>query len=247
MRFLNNTVLITGASRGIGRGIAVAFAAEGADVVVTARTREALAETAAAIEAHGRRCLPLAMDVSDSAAVDAGIREALAAFGKIDVCVNNAGITKDMLLIRMTDAEWDDVMDTNLKGTFLVTRAVARPMMRQRKGAIVNISSIIGLLGNAGQCNYSASKAGQVALTKSTAKELASRGIRVNAIAPGFIETGMTDALPEEMKKAMLDTIPLKRFGTAEDIAKAVLFLASEEAAYVTGQTLSVNGGMAMI
>ena len=247
MRFTNQIVLITGASRGIGRAIATAFAAEGADVVVTARTREALAETAAAIEAHGRRCLPLAMDVSDSAAVDAGIREALAAFGKIDVCVNNAGITKDMLLIRMTDAEWDDVMDTNLKGTFLVTRAVARPMMRQRKGAIVNISSIIGLLGNAGQCNYSASKAGQVALTKSTAKELASRGIRVNAIAPGFIETGMTDALPEEMKKAMLDTIPLKRFGTAEDIAKAVLFLASEEAAYVTGQTLSVNGGMAMI
>ena len=247
MRFLNNTVLITGASRGIGRGIAVAFAAEGADVVVTARTREALAETAAAVEALGRKCLPLAMDVSDSAAVDAGIQEALTAFGKIDVCVNNAGITKDMLLIRMTDAEWDDVMDTNLKGTFLVTRAVARPMMKQRKGAIVNISSIIGLLGNAGQCNYSASKAGQVALTKSTAKELASRGIRVNAIAPGFVETGMTDTLPEEMKKAVLDTIPLRRFGTTEDIAKAVLFLASEDAAYVTGQTLSVNGGMAMI
>ncbi|MCL1856116.1 MAG: 3-oxoacyl-[acyl-carrier-protein] reductase [Kiritimatiellaeota bacterium] len=247
MRFSTATVLVTGASRGIGSAIATAFAEEGADVVVTARTREALAETARAIEGMGRRCLPLAMDVVDSAAVDAGVAAALEAFGKIDVCVNNAGITKDMLLIRMTDAEWDDVMETNLKGAFRVTRSVAKAMVRQRKGAIVNITSIIGLIGNAGQCNYSASKAGMVALTKSAAKELASRGIRVNAIAPGFIETGMTDALPPAVKATVLDLIPLGRFGSAEDIAKATLFLASEDAAYVTGQTLSVNGGMAMM
>jgi 3-oxoacyl-[acyl-carrier protein] reductase len=167
-------------------------------------------------------------------------------FGKIDIMVNNAGITKDGLLVRMSDDDWDAVLQVNLKGTFLFTRAVAKVMMKQRSGAIVNIASVIGLIGNAGQCNYAASKAGVIALTKSTAKELASRGVRVNAIAPGFISSKMTDALSQDVRDQMLKAIPLACFGTPEDIAKAVTFLASEEASYVTGQTLSVNGGMVM-
>jgi 3-oxoacyl-[acyl-carrier protein] reductase len=167
-------------------------------------------------------------------------------FGRVDIMVNNAGITKDGLLVRMSDDDWDAVLQVNLKGTFLFTRAVAKVMMKQRSGAIVNIASVIGLIGNAGQCNYAASKAGVIALTKSTAKELASRGVRVNAIAPGFISSKMTDALSQEVRDQMLKAIPLACFGTPEDIAKAVTFLASEEASYVTGQTLSVNGGMVM-
>jgi len=247
MQLEGKIAFVTGGSRGIGQGIALGLAKEGANVALTARKAEDCAETVAAIEALGRKALAISMDVASSASVEHGIDEALTAFGRIDICVNNAGVTKDMLLIRMTEEEWDTVLDTNLKGAFLVSKTIARPMMKQRSGAIINISSIIGLTGNAGQCNYSASKAGMIALTKSTAKELASRGIRVNAIAPGFIQTRMTDALPEELKKAMLEAIPMKRLGTPDDVAKVVVFLASESAAYVTGQTLSVNGGMAMI
>jgi len=247
MQFIGKIALVTGAARGIGQGIAIELAKEGADVAVTSRDPATCAETVAAIQVLGRKAIAIGIDVANAASVDAGVEAVLKEFGKIDICVNNAGVTKDMLLMRMTEQEWDTVLDTNLKGTFLVSRAVVRPMMKQRSGAIINISSIVGLTGNAGQCNYSASKAGMIALTKSTAKELASRGIRVNAIAPGFIQSRMTDALPEELKKSVLENIPLKRFGTPEDIAKVVVFLAGESASYITGQTLSVNGGMAMI
>jgi 3-oxoacyl-[acyl-carrier protein] reductase len=194
----------------------------------------------------GRKALPVAVNVGNGESVTACIAEVMKVFGRVDIMVNNAGITKDGLLVRMSDDDWDAVLQVNLKGTFLFTRAVAKVMMKQRSGAIVNIASVIGLIGNAGQCNYAASKAGVIALTKSTAKELASRGVRVNAIAPGFISSKMTDALSQDVRDQMLKAIPLACFGTPEDIAKAVTFLASEEASYVTGQTLSVNGGMVM-
>ena len=238
--------LVTGAARGIGRAIAEELASQGADIVVGDLQAEWCAETVAAVQAKGRKAMGLALNVADAASVEAGVEEAVKAFGRVDVCVNNAGITKDGLLIRMTEEDWDAVLDINLKGTFLMTKAVARPMMKQRSGAIVNIASIIGLIGNAGQCNYSASKAGVIALTKSTAKELAGRGVRVNAVAPGFIQSKMTDALSAEVRQQMLDNIPLKRFGSPEDVAKVVAFLAGDAASYITGQTLSVNGGMAM-
>jgi 3-oxoacyl-[acyl-carrier protein] reductase len=194
----------------------------------------------------GRKALPVAVNVGNGESVTACIAEVMKVFGRVDIMVNNAGITKDGLLVRMSDDDWDAVLQVNLKGTFLFTRAVAKVMMKQRSGAIVNIASVIGLIGNADQCNYAASKAGVIALTKSTAKELASRGVRVNAIAPGFISSKMTDALSQDVRDQMLKAIPLACFGTPEDIAKAVTFLASEEASYVTGQTLSVNGGMVM-
>ncbi len=238
--------LITGAARGIGRAIAEELARQGADIIVGDLQADWCAETVAAVEALGRKASGLALNVADAASVEAGVAEALEVFGRIDICVNNAGITRDTLLIRMSEEDWDAVLDINLKGTFLMTKAIARPMMRQRSGAIVNIASIIGLIGNAGQCNYAASKAGVIALTKSTAKELAARGIRVNAVAPGFIQSKMTDALSEEVRQQMLDNIPLKRFGSPEDVARVVAFLAGDTASYITGQTLSVNGGMAM-
>ena len=247
MQHQGKSAFVTGGSRGIGRGIALELAREGADVALTARKAEDCAETVAAIEAMGRRALAISMDVTSAASIEKGVEAAIAAFGRIDICVNNAGVTKDMLLIRMTEDEWDTVLDTNLKGAFLVTKAVARPMIKQRSGAIVNVASIVGQVGNAGQCNYSASKAGLIAFTKSAAKELAGRGVRVNAVAPGFIQSRMTDALSEEVRASMLDAIPMKRLGTPEDVAKAASFLAGDAAAYVTGQTLSVNGGMAMI
>ncbi len=244
--FEGKVAVVTGAARGIGRAIAERLAAEGADLALCDLQAEWLAETVAAVEALGRKALPLAVDVGSGDAVNACVAEVLRVFGKVDIMVNNAGITKDTLLIRMSDDDWDAVLRVNLKGTFLFTRAVAKPMMKQRSGAIVNIASIIGLIGNAGQCNYAASKAGVIALTKSTAKELAPRGVRCNAIAPGFIASKMTDALSQEVRDQMLANIPMARFGGPEDVAKAVAFLASEEAAYVTGQVLSVNGGMVM-
>jgi len=238
--------MVTGAARGIGRAIAETLADAGADVAVCDIQEAWLAETAAAVTARSCRALAVAVDVGDAQAVNAAVARVMETFGRIDIMVNNAGITKDGLLMRMSDEDWDAVINVNLKGTFLFTRAVSRPMMKQRSGVIVNIASIIGLIGNAGQCNYAASKAGVIALTKSTAKELSSRNIRVNAVAPGFIQSKMTDALSEEVRKKMLDAIPMQRFGTPEDVAKAVLFLAGDASAYVTGQVLSVNGGMMM-
>lgn len=240
------TALVTGAARGIGRAIAEELAMAGADVAVCDLQEDWLAETTAAIVSRGRKTLACAVDVKDAAQVTDCVNRVIQTLGRIDIMVNNAGITKDGLLVRMSDEDWDAVLDVNLKGTFLFTRAVARPMMKQRSGVIVNIASIIGLIGNAGQCNYSASKAGVIALTKSSAKELAARNIRVNAVAPGFIESKMTEVLTDDVKKKMLEAIPLQRFGSPGDVAKAVRFLAGEESAYVTGQVVNVSGGMVM-
>ena len=238
--------IVTGGGSGIGQSIALGLAREGCDVALCGRRLEPLQETVRQIEALGRRALALSVDVARGEAVQGFVDEVVKVFGRVDILVNNAGVTRDNLLIRMTEEQWDEVLTTNLKGAFLFGKAVARPMMRQRAGSIVQISSIIGLIGNAGQCNYAASKAGLIALTQSMAKELASRNIRVNAVAPGFIVSQMTDALPDALRTKMLGEIPLGRFGAGEDIANAVVFLASEDASYVTGQVLSVNGGMTM-
>ena len=244
--FADKVVIVTGAGSGIGHAISLAFGREGATVILCGRTESKLQSTAEEINAAGGKSLPLATDICDTASVDACVEKVLAQFGRVDVLVNNAGVTRDKLIIRMTDADWDEVLDTNLKGAFRFSRAVAKPMMKQRSGAIVNISSIIGLTGNAGQANYAASKAGLHALTKSLAKELAGRNIRVNAIAPGFIVSQMTDGLPDAVKTQMLSAIPAGRFGQPEDVASAALFLASDDASYITGQTLGVNGGLFM-
>jgi 3-oxoacyl-[acyl-carrier protein] reductase len=244
--FEGKVAVVTGAARGIGQAISKRLAQEGADVVLCDLQAEWLAETAGIVEGLGRKALSLAVDVGDSEAVNACINEVVKVFGKVDIMINNAGITKDTLLVRMSDDDWDAVLRVNLKGTFLFSRAVAKHMMKQRSGAIVNIASISGVIGTAGQANYAASKAGVIALTKSTANELASRGVRANAIAPGFISSKMTDALSEDVRKQYLSRIPLGRFGTVEDIANAVVFLASEQSSYMTGQTLHVNGGMVM-
>ncbi|MBT3191947.1 MAG: 3-oxoacyl-[acyl-carrier-protein] reductase [Verrucomicrobia bacterium] len=240
------TAIVTGAARGIGRAIAEELARNGADLALCDLQADWLAETAAAVEALGAKVKCISVDVSNAEDVTKAVAEASEAFGSIDILINNAGITKDGLMMRMSEADWDAVLSVNLKGTFLFTKAVSRPMMKQRSGAIVNIASIIGLIGNAGQCNYAASKAGVIALTKSTGKELAARGIRVNAVAPGFIESKMTEVLPEDVKQKMLDQIPMKRFGGAEDVARTVLFLATEASSYMTGQVLTVSGGMVM-
>lgn len=242
----NKIALVTGAARGIGRAIAVQLAADGADVALCDVKAEWLEETASAVRELGRRAECYAMDVADGAAVGAAVARAAADFGRLDILVNNAGITRDTLLIRMSEEDWDRVLDINLKGAFLVTKAAAKLMMKQRAGAIVNIASVVGLMGNAGQANYTASKAGLIALTKTAAKELGSRNIRVNAVAPGFIRTAMTDQLSEAAKDAMLRLVPLGRPGEPEDVARAVAFLASDNAAYVNGQVLTVCGGMVM-
>lgn len=240
------TAIVTGAARGIGRAIAEILAEEGASLALCDLQVDWLTETAAAVEALGADVRCYAVDVSNGAAVNEVVAQIATDCGAIDLLVNNAGITRDTLMIRMSEEDWDSVMAVNLRGTFLFTKAVARPMMKQRSGAIVNIASIIGLIGNAGQCNYAASKAGVIALTKSSAKELASRGVRVNAVAPGFIETKMTEVLTEDVRQKMLDVIPMKRFGQPRDVAEAVKFLASEASSYMTGQVLTVSGGMVM-
>jgi len=247
MRLKDKVALITGGARGIGRSIALAFAQEGADIVVADVNMEEAKKTALDIEQLGRRSLALEMDVTDYTKVEGVVNKILDKFTKVDILVNNAGITKDNLLLRMSQAEWDAVLNVNLKGTFNCIKAVSRPMIKQRSGKIINIASVIGIIGNPGQANYSASKAGIIALTKTAAKELASRNINVNAIAPGFIQTEMTARLSEELKQKMKEAIPLNKFGSPEDVAAACVFLASEDSRYITGQTIVVDGGMVMV
>lgn len=242
----DKVALITGAARGIGQAIAVKLAEEGADLALFDLNAEWLEETAEKVKAIGRKVECYSVNVAEGASVQAGVKAAEKDFGKIDVLVNNAGITKDGLLMRMSEDDWDAVLNVNLKGTFLCTKAAMRGMMKRRGGAIVNIASVIGLMGNAGQANYAASKGGAISFTKTVAKELASRNVRCNAIAPGFIRTAMTDALDEEVQDKMKSIIPLARFGEPEDVANVVLFLVSDASAYVTGQVISTCGGMVM-
>ncbi|PMC38405.1 beta-ketoacyl-ACP reductase [Bacillus sp. UMB0899] len=245
---LNNKVaLVTGASRGIGKAIALDLAKNGASVAVNYAGNEAKAnEVVDEIKASGGQAIAIKADVSNSEDVQQMIKEVIKEFGQLDILVNNAGITRDNLLMRMKDTEWDEVIDTNLKGVFLCTKAVTRQMMKQRNGRIINITSVVGVSGNPGQANYVAAKAGVIGLTKTTAKELASRNITVNAVAPGFITTDMTDELNDEIKADLLKQIPLATLGEPSDIANAVTFLASEKSKYITGQTLHINGGMVM-
>lgn len=238
------TAIVTGAARGIGQAIAARLAAEGADLALVDLQTDWLEETAGAVRNQGRRAGCYAADVSSREGVDAAVQAIKNDFQRIDILVNNAGITRDNLLPRMSETEWDQVIDVNLKGAFLFSKAVGRLMMRQRSGAMVNIASVIGLIGNPGQVNYAASKAGVIALTKSIARELGGRGIRANAVAPGFIRSAMTDQLDEAARERMLAAIPCRRFGDPEDVAQVVAFLASDQARYVNGQTLSVCGGM---
>lgn len=239
--------LVTGASRGIGRAIALKLAAEGAAVVINYHgSMEKAKEVKAEIESDGGIAEIMQCNVADYQATEAMIRKVTDDFGRLDILVNNAGITRDGLLMKMSEEDYDTVLDTNLKGTFHCIRFAARQMLRQRGGRIINLSSVSGILGNAGQANYSASKAGVIGLTKSAARELASRGITVNAVAPGFIETEMTVVLSEKVRESAVAQIPMEAFGTAEDVAEAVAFLASDSARYITGQTIHVDGGMAM-
>ncbi|KWW10886.1 beta-ketoacyl-ACP reductase [Peribacillus simplex] len=239
--------LVTGASRGIGREVALELALQGADVAINYSGSEAKAnEVVDEIKALGREAFAIQCDVANGESVTNMVKEVVERFGRVDILVNNAGITRDNLLMRMKEDEWDAVINTNLKGVFLCTKAVTRQMMKQRSGRIINMASIVGVSGNAGQANYVAAKAGVIGLTKTTAKELASRGITVNAIAPGFISTDMTGELPEDVQKAMLDQIPLARFGDPKEVASVASFLASDSSKYMTGQTLHVDGGMVM-
>jgi 3-oxoacyl-[acyl-carrier protein] reductase len=247
MRLSGKTALVTGASRGIGRAIAVRFAAEGAFVVVNYAGNEAAAgETLAAIESAGGKGVLSRFDVGGAGEVDTAVKAIVAERGRIDILVNNAGVTRDNLLMRLTEDDFDAVVRTNLKGTFLVTKVVSRQMIRQRWGRIVNMSSVVGEMGNAGQSIYAATKAGILGFTKAMARELASRQITVNAIAPGFITTDMTSTLPEAARKEFAERIPLGRFGAPEEVAELALFLVSDAAAYVTGQVVGINGGMYM-
>ena len=242
----NQLAVVTGAGRGIGQAIALKLAAAGADIACVDLKLEFCAETVQKVQGLGRKAWAFAANVSDAASVEATAEQILTTAGKVDILVNNAGITKDGLLMRMSEADWDAVLDVNLKGTFLFTKALVRSFLKQRSGRIVNISSVIGLIGNAGQCNYGASKAGVIGFTKSCAREVASRGITVNAIAPGFIQTPMTDKLTQEQKDGIIKQVPLASLGQPEDVAAAVLFFASPGARYITGQVLPVDGGMAM-
>jgi 3-oxoacyl-[acyl-carrier protein] reductase len=242
----NQVVVVTGAGRGIGRAIALKFAAEGADIACVSRTAENAEKVAGEIRALGRKAWAYAVDVSNAAAVNAAAEKILIDAGKVDILVNNAGVTRDGLIMRMSEEDWDTVLNTNLKGAFLFTQAFTRGFLKQRSGRILNISSVIGLMGNGGQCNYSASKAGLLGFTKSVAREFASRGVTVNALAPGFIETDMTAGLTPELRQELLQRIPLRSLGQPADIAEAALFLASPGARYITGQVLAVDGGMVM-
>jgi len=242
----DKVAIVTGASRGIGRVIALALAAQGAKVVASARNAEALDGLTAEIKAQGGEAVAVVGDVALDADANNLINQAVATYGRIDILVNNAGITRDGLLLRMKSEDWDAVLDTNLKGAFLCTRAVAKIMSKQRSGRIINMSSVVGEMGNAGQANYCASKAGLIGLTKSVARELARRNVTVNAITPGFIVTDMTENMTDKAREAMTEQIPLGRLGESEDVANAVLFLASDQSSYITGQVLGVNGGMYM-
>ena len=247
MNFLNDKVaVVTGAGRGIGRAVAIAYAKMGANVVCVSRTQENSTKVATEIEALGQKSWAFAVDVSDTSAVESSAKNILEATGKVDILVNNAGVTRDNLLMRMSEEEWDTVLNTNLKGAFNFTKAFTRPFMKQRSGRIINIASVIGLLGDAGQSNYAASKAALIGFTKSVAKELAPRGVTANAIAPGFIETDMTAVLDEKVRGSIIDRIPMNRFGSPEDIANTAIFLALESTNYMTGQVLTIDGGMVM-
>jgi 3-oxoacyl-[acyl-carrier protein] reductase len=246
MELTGKVALVTGAAQGIGRAISLLLARSGADMIVSDINLEKAEETAREIEASGRKAMATRVDVVSFSHVEKMVETGLERFGRIDILVNNAGIARDKLILRMTEEEWDAVLNVNLKGTFNCTKAVVRHMSKQRSGKIVNIASVIGEMGNAGQANYSASKAGVIGFTKTIAREFAQRGINVNAVAPGYIETPMTDVLPEKVKEELKRLIPMERLGRPEDVANAVLFLVSEASSYITGQVLNVNGGIYM-
>jgi 3-oxoacyl-[acyl-carrier protein] reductase len=238
--------LVTGAAQGIGRSVALLLAQKGVDIVISDINLEKAEETAKEVEALGRKVMAIRADVANTKDVERMVEAILERFGQIDILVNNAGIARDKLILRMTEEDWDAVLNVNLRGTFNCTKAVIRHMSKQRKGKIVNIASVVGEMGNVGQANYSASKAGVIGFTKTIAREFAQRGINVNAVAPGYIETPMTEALPEKVKEELRRMIPLERLGRPEDVAQAVLFLVSEASSYITGQVLNVNGGIYM-
>ena len=243
----NKTVFVTGGSRGIGKEVALKFAENGYNVVINyVSSKTNVEELKSEFESKGVKALVMQADVTDKEAIDNLVKKAIEEFGSIEVLVNNAGITRDNLLMRMSEEEFDKVIEINLKGTYIVTKAVTKYMMKKRKGSIINLSSVVGVAGNAGQCNYSASKAGIIGFTKSIAKELASRNIRSNAVAPGFIETDMTAVLSDEIKENIHNQIPLKRMGTAKEVANLIYFLGSDESSYITGQVINVDGGMVM-
>jgi 3-oxoacyl-[acyl-carrier protein] reductase len=246
MELKEKVALVTGAAQGIGKAVALMLARHGADVIVADVNLEKAQETAREVEAIGRGAMAVKVDVTRLSDVEQMVESALGRFGKIDILVNNAGIARDKLILRMTEEDWDAVLDVNLKGTFNCTKAAIKHMSKQRSGKIVNIASVVGEMGNAGQANYSASKAGVIGLTKTIAREFAQRGINVNAIAPGYIQTPMTDGLPDKAKEELKRMIPMERLGQPEDVAHAVLFLVSEASSYVTGQVLNVNGGIYM-